>query len=106
MEVREYNRAMWDKQVEYHNPWTVPVGSEVIAAARQGNWSVGLTETKRVPRAWFPDDLRGCNLLCLASGGGQQGPVLAAVGARVTVLIIHPGSWRRIDWLPSGRDWT
>lgn len=90
MEVREYNRAMWDKQVDQHNPWTLPVGSDVIAAARQGNWSVGLTETKPVPRAWFPEDLRGCEVLCLASGGGQQGPVLSAAGARVTVFDNSP----------------
>jgi len=90
MDVREFNRTMWDKQVENHNPWTVPVSFEVIAAARQGCWSVVLTETKPVPRAWFPEDLHGCEVLCLASGGGQQGPVLAAVGARVTVFDNSP----------------
>jgi len=31
-------------------------------------------------------NLSGKNVLCLASGGGQQGPVLAAAGANVTVL--------------------
>ena len=36
MDVRAYNRKMWDKQVEYGNPWTIPVGPEVIAAARKG----------------------------------------------------------------------
>ncbi len=37
-----------------------------------------------VPRAWFPGDLAGQAVLCLASGDGQQGPVLAAAGAAVT----------------------
>ena len=50
MDVRTYNREMWDKQVEMGNPWTIPVGSEVIARARKGNWSIGLTEKKAVPR--------------------------------------------------------
>jgi 2-polyprenyl-3-methyl-5-hydroxy-6-metoxy-1,4-benzoquinol methylase len=29
-------------------------------------------------------------VLCLASGGGQQGPILAAAGARVTVFDNSP----------------
>jgi SAM-dependent methyltransferase len=32
----------------------------------------------------------GADVLCLASGGGQQGPVFAAAGARVTVLDNSP----------------
>jgi SAM-dependent methyltransferase len=42
-----------------------------------------------VPSHWFPS-LRGLEVLCLASGGGQQGPILAAAGARVTVLDNSP----------------
>ena len=90
MDVRAYNREKWDKQVELGNPWTIPSSPEVIAAARKGEWSVLLTEQKPAPRAWFPDDLRGVDILCLASGGGQQGPILATVGARVTVFDNSP----------------
>ena len=90
MDIRSYNRDMWNKQVEYGNPWTLPVSPEVIAAARRGEWSVGLTEQKPVPRLWFPADLRGLEVLCLACGGGQQGPILAAAGAQVTVLDNSP----------------
>jgi SAM-dependent methyltransferase len=89
MDVRTLNRAAWDRQVETNNEWTRPVGPEVIAAARAGSWSVLLTEQKPVPREWFPP-LAGRNVLCLASGGGQQGPILAAAGARVTVLDNSP----------------
>lgn len=89
MDVRAYNRERWDRQVEQGNPWTVPVSPEVIAAARQGEWSVLLTEVKPVPRAWFPS-LAGLDILCLACGGGQQGPVFAAAGGRVTVLDNSP----------------
>lgn len=53
-----------------------------------------LTPTLPVPRPWFPP-LRGARVLCLASGGGQQGPVLAAAGARVTVLDGSPGQLAR-----------
>jgi SAM-dependent methyltransferase len=90
IDVRAYNREMWNKQVEFCNPWTVPVSPGVIAEAKKGIWSVLLTVTKPVPRAWFPADLSGIDLLCLACGGGQQGPVFAAVGAHVTVFDNSP----------------
>jgi hypothetical protein len=84
MDIREYNRVAWDREVERGNRCTVPVSEAVIAAARQGQWEILLTSSKPVPRAWFPD-LEGLDVLGLASGGGQQGPVLAAAGAKVTV---------------------
>lgn len=90
MNIQDYNRQAWNAQVEAGNPWTRPVGPEVIAAARLGDWHIVLTETKPVPRSWFPE-LASCEVLCLASGGGQQGPVLAAAGARVTVFDNAPG---------------
>jgi SAM-dependent methyltransferase len=90
MDISAYNREKWDHQVEQANPWTVPCSPEVIAAARTGRWSVRLTEQKWVPREWFPQDLHGVDILCLASGGGQQGPILAAAGANVTVFDLSP----------------
>jgi SAM-dependent methyltransferase len=90
-----YNRAAWDREVESGNEWTRPVGPEVIARARAGDWSVVLIGYDPVPRAWFPDTLSGVPVLCLASGGGQQGPVLAAAGARVTVFDNSPGQLAR-----------
>lgn len=89
MNVREYNRLAWNEQVEQGNRWTIPVDSEVVAAARRGQWEIFLTPSKPVPKEWFPA-LAGLDLLCLASGGGQQGPILAAAGARVTVLDNSP----------------
>ena len=79
-----YNGHAWDRQVERGNRWTVPVGPEEVARARRGDWTLVLTPTKAVPSDWFPP-LAGLNVLCLASGGGQQGPILAAAGANVTV---------------------
>ncbi|MCK6448345.1 MAG: class I SAM-dependent methyltransferase [Planctomycetes bacterium] len=89
MDIRDYNRRAWDAQVARGNRWTVPVASDVIERARRGDWSIVLTPTKPVPHAWFPE-LRGARTLCLASGGGQQGPILAAAGARVTVFDNSP----------------
>jgi SAM-dependent methyltransferase len=85
-----HNRVAWDRNVERGNEWTRPVGPDVIARARAGDWSVVLIGYEPVPREWFPPDLVRAEVLCLAGGGGQQGPVLAAAGARVTVFDNSP----------------
>jgi len=90
MSLLEHQRRAWDRQVGFGNEWTKPVGPEVIEAARRGEWSVLLTEQKPVPREWFPEEMSGLRILCLASGGGQQGPTLSAAGARVAVLDNSP----------------
>ena len=89
MDVRAFNRHAWDKQVEQSNPYTKPASPEVIAAARQGQWQISLTDTKPVPQAWFPD-LTGLDILGLAASGGQQGPILAVAGGQVTVFDNSP----------------
>jgi SAM-dependent methyltransferase len=89
MDILQLNRTAWDHQVARGNRWTIPATPEVIAAARRGQWEILLTPSQPVPRDWFPP-LEGCRVLCLASGGGQQGPILAAAGARVTVFDLSP----------------
>src|SRR5436190_21479426 len=89
MDILAYNREMWNAQVAKGNRWTCPVDAETIAAAKRNEWHVVLTPTKPVPREWFPN-LAGLDVLCLASGGGQQAPILAAAGARVTLLDNSP----------------
>ncbi|MDG3004834.1 class I SAM-dependent methyltransferase [Paludisphaera mucosa] len=93
-EILDYNRRAWDRQVERGNRWTVPVGPEEVARARRGDWRIVLTPTKPVPAEWFPP-LAGLDVLCLASGGGQQGPILAAAGARVVVYDNSPNQLAR-----------
>jgi SAM-dependent methyltransferase len=102
MNIADYNRRAWDKQVENGNPWTIPVSSEQVAATRRGEWSVLLTPTIPVPRTWF-GGLNGKDVLLLASGGGQQGPILAAAGARVTVFDNSPNQLAR-DRMVAERD--
>jgi SAM-dependent methyltransferase len=84
-EVLRHNALAWDKECDNQGAWSRPVNAEVIANARRGDWQVILTPNKPVPREWF-GDLEGRAVLCLASGGGQQGPILSAAGANVTVL--------------------
>ena len=94
MDICDYNRKAWDNYVNGgESLWTRPVSPEIIAKARNGEISILLTEQKPVPREWFPP-LSGLDILCLACGGGQQGPVLAAAGANVTVFDNSP---RQLD---------
>jgi SAM-dependent methyltransferase len=83
MNIQEYNSAAWDSEVERGIEWSVPVSSKEIEKARNGVWEIVLTPVKSVPREWF-GDVSGKDVLCLASGGGQQAPILAAAGACVT----------------------
>jgi SAM-dependent methyltransferase len=83
MTVSQTNKKAWDKLVSDQNRWTIPISHEEIEAARKGKWQVLLTPCQPVPDDWFPD-MKDCNLLCLASGGGQQAPIFAAAGANVT----------------------
>ena len=85
MDIARYNSEAWDREVESGNVWTKPVSPELIQKARAGQWEIFLTPAKPVPNDWFPE-LEGLRVLCLASGGGQQGPILAAAGARLTVF--------------------
>ena len=86
MSYVEENSKIWDERSENNDIWSVPVTKEMIQNAKEGNWSILLTPTKPVPKKWFPEILKDKKILCLASGGGQQGPILAATGAEVTVF--------------------
>ena len=82
--ILDHNRDAWNRQSrEGESRWVQPVDAATIARARQGDWQVILTPTLPVPADWF-GNVRNRKVLCLASGGGQQAPVLAAAGAQVT----------------------
>lgn len=82
-DVIQFNKQAWNKKVEENNRWTQPVSPQEIESARNGKLELRLTPSKPVPDDWFPP-LPGASVLCLASGGGQQAPLLAAAGANVT----------------------
>jgi len=103
MDVTSYNKKAWNHEVEGgENRWTKPADSEIITKARKGEFSIVLTENIPVPHRWFPP-LKGADVLCLASGGGQQGPVLAALGANVTVFDNSPAQLKQ-DQLVAERE--
>lgn len=95
MDITSYNKEAWNREVEGGDSrWTQPVSPEVIAKARKGEFSIVLTENIPVPHSWFPP-LQNADVLCLASGGGQQSPVLSALGANVTVFDNSPAQLKQ-----------
>ena len=82
---QDINARTIDRWIAEGWEWGQPISHEIYAKAARGDWDVVLTPLKPVPHAWF-GDLRGKRVLGLASGGGQQMPVFAALGAECTVL--------------------
>ncbi len=85
MEYQNINASTIDRWVEEGWEWGKPISHEIYLQAQEGSWDVALTPTKNVPHRWF-GDLKGKKILGLASGGGQQMPIFAALGAECTVL--------------------
>ena len=85
MDIVKHNKSAWDNYVDKKDRWTIPVKDEELENVRNGNWGIVLTPNKPVPKNWFPP-LKGLKILGLASGGGQQGPILATLGADVTIF--------------------
>ena len=79
------NAKTIDQWVEEGWIWGIPISHEVYEKAVNGEWEMVLTPTKPVPKSWFPE-LKGKKILGLASGGGQQMPIFAALGGICTVL--------------------
>lgn len=85
MDIVKHNKLAWDLAVDQKDRWTIPVADQEIENARNGIWKIVLTPNVPVPHHWFPD-LKGLKILGLASGGGQQGPILATLGAKLTIF--------------------
>lgn len=81
----KHNERAWDCEVSRGNTWTVPVTPEAVEQARRGTPVMYLTPDTPVPLDWI-GEVSGKDVLCLAGGGGQQGPLSAAMGASVTVF--------------------
>ena len=87
MNYQEINSKTIDSWIEEEGGWEwgTPISHEEFVKATQGDWKMVLTPNIPVPKEWYPE-LKGCKVLGLASGGGQQMPVFAARGAECTVL--------------------
>jgi SAM-dependent methyltransferase len=83
-DYRSINQQGWSALVDRGCEWTRPFAPEHFAQAR----------TLLDPCGWLPwEELR--TVLCLASGGGQQGPLFAALGLEVTVVDLASGQLER-----------
>ena len=89
MDYQDINADTIDRWIREGWEWGKPVSHETYERARRGDWDIFLTPTKPVPHSWL-GDVKGRRVLGLASGGGQQMPVLAALGAECTVLDYSP----------------
>ena len=85
MNYTDINAETVDRWVDDNWIWGIPISHEEFLRAKAGDWKMVLTPTKPVPGWWYPE-LRDARVLGLASGGGQQMPVFAALGAECTVL--------------------
>ena len=75
-----HNRAAWDRLAQQKDRLATPAKDEDFNDPLAGVDSMG----------WLGGDVRGKRLLCLAAGGGRQGPIYSAAGAIVTVVDLSP----------------
>ncbi len=78
-DYREVNRRAWTELAQRGYPSTRPYGPYQFAHARE------LVD----PHGWIPWDTVK-TVLCLGGGGGQQVPLLAALGCQVTGVDLCP----------------
>jgi ubiquinone/menaquinone biosynthesis C-methylase UbiE len=75
-----HNRAAWDRLAKNQDRLAKP--------ARDVDFANPLLSVDGP--GWLGGDISGKRVLCLAAGGGRQGPIYAAAGANVTVVDISP----------------
>jgi ubiquinone/menaquinone biosynthesis C-methylase UbiE len=84
-EIAIHNSDSWDREVARGNPATVPVSRDLINKVASGKSGISFTGNREIPAKWI-EGIKGKNVLCLACGGGQQVPLLAAAGGIVYSL--------------------
>lgn len=81
-----YNAKIIDGWVSEGWEWGKPVSHDEYIAATKGEFKLVLTPNLAIPKEWYPDPIKGQKILGLASGGGQQMPILSALGGECTVF--------------------
>lgn len=80
-----HNKAAWDRLAKTQDRLAKPARDVDFANPLQSVDGPG----------WLGDSIAGKRTLCLAAGGGRQGPIYAAAGAIVTVVDISPAMLER-----------
>ena len=75
-----HNRSAWDRLAKIQDRLAKP--------ARDADFTDPLKTVDRI--GWLGSDITGKQVLCLAAGGGRQGPIYAAAGGIVTVVDLSP----------------
>lgn len=84
--AKKHNRGAWDRMARGGHRFAQPAQEEEFK-----------NPLKTIDRwGWLGESIYGQRVLCLASGGGRQGPLYAAAGAIVTVVDIS-GAQLEID---------
>lgn len=102
MNYQDINAETIDRWVKEGWEWGKAIDHDSFQAAKEGKWEVKLTPVKYVPHSWF-GDLKGKKVLGLASGGGQQMPILTALGQNAQSWTILTSSWKVSAWLQSAK---
>ncbi|MEM9409773.1 MAG: class I SAM-dependent methyltransferase [Planctomycetota bacterium] len=87
IDIPEQSREAWNRIADRGDEYYVAASKQEIEWARKGDIRIKLTPTKNVPPEWI-GTVKGCDVLLLACGGGQQSPLFAAAGASTTVFDI------------------
>lgn len=82
----KYNSKIIDGWVDDGWEWGKPISHAEFVNAKRGDFKMVLTPKRDIPKEWFPASINGKKILGLASGGGQQMPILTALGGVCTVL--------------------
>lgn len=86
MDYTNYNSKIIDQWVTEGWEWGKPIDHEEYLKAQKGDFKMVLTPNRQIPKDWFPDSFKNQKVLGLAAGGGQQMPILTALGADCTVF--------------------
>ena len=76
MDWIEHNRRFWNEQSRKKGPWSRPVSKALIEKAKKSPAKIPY-----FPEAMLPESWEGLDVLGLACAGGQQMPLIAAMGA-------------------------
>jgi ubiquinone/menaquinone biosynthesis C-methylase UbiE len=83
-ELARYNQARWEELARARLEFTLPLLDLTPVSARQ-----------RIDPEKMLGDLQGKQVLCLATGGGQQSAMFGLLGADVTVFDLSPTQLQR-----------
>jgi ubiquinone/menaquinone biosynthesis C-methylase UbiE len=93
-EIAKINERHWERMVKegcgFTRPW-LDIDKAVVRQYAAGDLNAVPWPLVEIYPASVLEDVKGKDVLCLASGGGQQSAVLSLLGARVTVADLTPG---------------